>query len=86
MSVPNYVTLMFEGGQGYKNGNFQDPMRMGQNRRVNKPVFKPDPLWIDGRRNINEPIRKMDNFPQPHVALVANPLRAQPVQQTTKCG
>ena len=64
---------MFKGGQGYQNGNFQDPMSMGQNRRMTNPVFKPDPIGVGGQRNINEPVRRMDNFPQPPGALVANP-------------
>ena len=45
---PNYVTPIFEGGQGYQNGNFQDPMLVGRNRKMNNPVFKPDPIGVGG--------------------------------------
>ena len=42
----NCIAPTFKGGQGYPNGNFQDPTSMGQHRRVNNPVFKTDHMGV----------------------------------------
>ena len=61
----NHIAPIFEGGQGYLNGNFQDPTSIGQHRRLNNPVFEPDYIGVGLRRNGNEPSRRMKNFPLP---------------------
>ena len=55
MPVPNHIAPTFEGGQGHINKNIQDPTLVGQNRRMNNPVFKPDLAGIGVQRNGHEP-------------------------------
>ena len=72
---------MFEGGQGFLNGNLQDPVLICQHKRMNNPVFEPDLVGVGLRKNVNEPIKRIENFQPPPGAPMANPPLIQPVQQ-----